>query len=363
MKKHDAQRPETIRSILREEQLLLHLPQPAFLLTDAGVVLQWNEAAATAYQLAAGDAEGHALAELPVFSTTDVDALCATVSDEGSWEGRGVRLRADGSTATVAAVWTLLHAGEDGKLLLAVEHDITEALRIESELEQARKLARIGVLSEGIAHELRNPISYALSAAQLLEDPRLPEDVRAQCIRTITEGLKKAGRIVDNLLALGKPQAAFARGEIDLADALEEALEAARSHANAKHVRVATHLPGLPLRVLANHDMLVQVFFNVVTNAFNEMKDGGSIHISAEAGEDIATIRVEDSGPGVRKEDMRHLFDPFFTASRSGTGTGLGLTLTYYIMKEHGGSIEVESEPGRGATFILQFPLLSPVGD
>ena len=102
--------------------------------------------------------------------------------------------------------------------------------------------------------------------------------------------------------------------------------------------------------------MLVQVFHNVVTNALNELPDGGEINITAAHAGDGLRIRVADTGPGVSEEQMRHLFDPFYTASASGNGTGLGLTLSYYIMKEHGGTIEVESRPGSGASFILHFP-------
>lgn len=297
--------------------------------------------------------EGQQLSDTILFPEPFTELIGASMRNGESWEGRSERIMPDGAVRTVWARWSPLVTDEGIPLYVGVENDITEKIVREQEFEQARKLAKIGVLSEGIAHELRNPLSYALSAAQLLEDPRLEKDVRLQCIQTITTGLRRAGLIVDNLLSLGKPQTAFARKRVDLGAVLTEALDAAASHASFRRVRVDRHFPAAPLCVSGNHDMLVQVFHNVITNALNEMPDGGSIQIQGEEEGKQVRLRITDSGPGVSEEQIRHLFDPFYTASSSGRGTGLGLTLSSYIMKEHDGSIEVESLPGHGATFIL----------
>lgn len=278
-----------------------------------------------------------------------------------SWVGDGERTLPDGSLRYVRSLWKRLD-GVPGVAFIGVDIDVTDRKALEHELQQSRKLAKIGVLSEGIAHELRNPLSYSLSAAQLLEDPRLPKEVQAQCLHAITTGLHKASLIVENLLSLGKPSARITRSPVRLTDVVSEALDSASTHGAFRNVRVNIHFPSEPLIVHGNHDMLVQVFHNVITNALNEMLDGGSLTFDAEIRDDVVRVRVSDSGPGVTEEQLKHLFDPFFTASRSGKGTGLGLTLSYYIMKEHHGGIDVESTPGGGATFTLSFPVASKSG-
>jgi PAS domain S-box-containing protein len=306
-----------------------------------------------------GTLEGHALAETTLFPQSFADMIIELLRKGESWEGRSERIMPDGTVRTVWARWNSFVPDTGETFFVGVEDDITERIVREQEFDQARKLAKIGVLSESIAHELRNPLSYALSAAQLLEDPRLEKDVRLKCIQTITTGLRRAGLIVDNLLSLGKPQAVFTRTRVDLGAVVTEALDAAASHASFRRVRVGRHFPTAPLCVCGNHGMLVQVFNNVITNALNEMQDGGSIQIQGDEEGQHVRIRITDSGPGVSEEQIRHLFDPFYTASSTGRGTGLGLTLSSYIMKEHDGNIEVESVLGHGATFILIFPLPS----
>ncbi|MDT8325384.1 MAG: ATP-binding protein [Bacteroidota bacterium] len=343
-------------SLAELHSLMELLPQAAYLLDGEGRITYVNPAAEALFGWTPAQLLQHQLHELALFPETFRSSILARLRATGSWEGTGERYGPDGSTRSVRARWRMLVTDENGNRYAAVEQDVTEHRLREQELQQARKLAKIGVLSEGIAHELRNPLSYALSAAQLLEDERITADVRLQCVQTITTGLRKAGLIVNNLLSLGKPQSPFTRARVLLADVLQEAIDAAGTHENRPAVEIDVDLPPHGLPVEGNSDMLVQVLHNVITNALNELPDGGSIEVSGEEVEQGLVLRIRDSGPGVSEEEMRHLFDPFYTASRSGRGTGLGLTLSYYIMKEHGGSIEVESRPGHGASFLLQFP-------
>jgi PAS domain S-box-containing protein len=332
------------------------MPQAAYLLDADGRITYVNPAVETSYGWPASQLLGGSVREHTLFPELFRMSILERLSAAGAWEGEGERYRPDGSVRTVRARWRRLASPTAERMYAAVEEDITESHVRERELLQARKLARIGVLSEGIAHELRNPLSYALSAAQLLEDERITPDVRLQCVQTITTGLRKAGLIVNNLLSLGKPQSPFTRTRVQLADVLREARDAAVMHESYRRVKIDIALPPHGLAVEGNSDMLVQVLHNVITNALNELPDGGRIDITGEEWQGECVLRIRDSGPGVSEEQIRHLFDPFYTASRSGRGTGLGLTLSYYIMKEHGGSIEVDSQPGHGAEFILRFP-------
>ncbi len=337
-------------------QLLEIFPDTVYILDDAGTILYVNSVVQQRMGWEASTLVGQSVIDSLLFALPFRSTLLASLRDDGVWQGDSERIMPDGSLRTVRALWQRFVEPLGPAHIIGIEHDISEYRARELEYEQARKLAKIGILSEGIAHELRNPLSYALSAAQLLTEEDLPDDVRQKCIQTITTGVKKAGLIVDNMLSLGKPKAQFERHRVGLEKVLAEAIDAAATHPNFSDVRVSQHFPPDPLSVMGNHDMLVQVFHNVITNALNEMPDGGSISIRGEADADAIRVRVSDSGPGVSEEQLKHLFDPFFSASSSGTGTGLGLTLSYYIMKEHAGSIEVESQPGSGATFVLTFP-------
>ncbi len=343
-------------------QVLEMLPDAAYVLDDTGMILYVNETVSQRTGWTAADLIGQSIIDSLLFALPFRSTLLGAMRDHGSWQGDSERIMPDGSLRTVRALWQRLAHPIGSAHVVGIEHDISEYRARELEFEQARKLAKIGILSEGIAHELRNPLSYALSAAQLLSDAELPEEVRQKCIQTITTGVKKAGLIVDNMLSLGKPKSQFARNPVSIERVLSEAIDAAAAHPNYSDVRFTTDFPQEPLTVSGNHDMLVQVFHNVITNALNEMPDGGQIGITGNSEVDTIRVRITDTGPGVSDEQMKHLFDPFFSASTSGTGTGLGLTLSYYIMKEHAGSIEVESQPGAGATFVLTFPRVEVAG-
>ena len=312
------------------------LPHAVIVLDRVGTIRWLNAAALVLYGRPEHDFLNIPVSECVAFSYSFRNEILRVLHGAGQWTGESERVLADGSTRQVRSKWTTVDLSE-GLGFIGMEYDITDRKALETELSQSRKLAKIGILSDGIAHELRNPLSYALSAAQLLSDARVPEDVREKCIHTITTGLHKASLIVENLLSLGKPAGRFVRKTVSLSDVVTEALDAASSHGNLRNVRVEVHFPADPIYVFGNHDMLVQVFHNVITNALNEMPGGGSIAIRGSSADGQALVHVTDSGPGVSEEQLKHLFDPFFSASGSGKGTGLGLTLSYYIMKEHEG--------------------------
>ncbi len=332
------------------------LPIPGYIIDGEGSILLANAEVKTKFDWKVSALTGRNISDILLFPLPFRSVLLQRLGEHGSIHEESERLMPDGTVRPVRTQWKLLRRTPLPALYLGTDVDLAEARLREQELEQARKLAKIGVLSEGIAHELRNPLSYALSAVQLLSDDRISEEVRSQCIQTINTGLRKAGLIVDNLLSLGKPRTQFERALVNLHDVVAEAQEAAAAHPSYRKVRITESIAAPDSTVEGNHDMLVQVFHNVITNALNELPEGGRIDITGERCGNGLCVRIADTGPGVSEEQMRHLFDPFYTASSSGTGTGLGLTLSYYIMKEHGGSIEVESRPGGGAVFVLHFP-------
>ncbi len=338
------------------EQLLRVLPASVYLLDGSGVVIYTNPVVFHHTGWEAEQLQGQSIVDSLVFALPFRSTILATVRAAESWDGVSERIIPDGILRSVEAHWQHLSEPIGAAQFIGMEYDISEYLARDLELQQSRKLAKIGILAEGIAHELRNPLSYALSAAQLLQEDSLEDEVRAKCIQTITTGIKKAGVIVENMLALGKPRGQFPRQRVNLSQVIIDAIEAASSHANFTDVRIFNHVPVDNLFVAGNHDMLVQVLHNIITNALNEMPERGGITIQGRKEGDSIRVSLQDTGPGISEEQIEKLFDPFYSASHSGSGTGLGLTLSQYIMKEHSGSIEVISDSGDGATFVLTFP-------
>jgi two-component system NtrC family sensor kinase len=268
-------------------------------------------------------------------------------------------------------------------------------------LVQTEKLASLGQLAAGMAHEINNPIAYVANnlavlrrdvpaALQVLDkyragrehlrrvDPeivaeaeRLEADIDLPYIRASLprlferslEGLKRVRDIVKNLRDFARLDEAEFK-EADLNAALQSTLEIASHEIKDKALDLRTHFAELP-PVLCHPGKINQVFLNVLLNAIQASQPGGSIEVRTRP-EDSSpdggvVIEVQDSGCGIKPEHLPHIFDPFFTTKPVGEGTGLGLSVSYGIIRDHGGSIEVNSEIGRGTLFRIRLPLRPPV--
>lgn len=241
---------------------------------------------------------------------------------------------------------------------VAVGRDLTEQRKLEHELRQSQKLASLGVMASGIAHEIRTPLTISSSAAQFLAEDELTPDFRRECAQKVHEGIERASVIIENLLRFARPANQSERAAVDLSRVVGNAAGVIGSQARLQKVRVVTRLPEEPLTVLGVASLLEQVCVNLLLNAIHAMPGGGTIEISAERTAAEATLRVSDTGHGIAREDLDKIFDPFYSRAPAGKGIGLGLSLCYSIVKQHMGSIEVESEPGRGSAFSVKLPLL-----
>jgi PAS domain S-box-containing protein len=234
--------------------------------------------------------------------------------------------------------------------------NVLERQHTELQLVQSAKMASLGIMAGGIAHELRNPLGVIYAAAQLMRDRQHEHTLREDGIDRILAASRRASQIVDGLLTFARPGDGQMR-TMDVRAALADALALVSHRLDEAHVRLShTYALGLP-PIVGNSGMLAQVFANLVLNACNAMPDGGTLMVTTRlATEGRVEVIFTDSGVGIPPENLPRVFDPFFTTMPVGKGTGLGLTISYSIVQRHGGTIGVESQPGGGTRVTVRLP-------
>jgi PAS domain S-box-containing protein len=243
---------------------------------------------------------------------------------------------------------------------LIIMDDITERVDLENQLSQADKLSSIGLLAAGVAHEVNTPLAVISSYAQMLSKQVQGDEKKSAVLEKITRQTFRASEIVNNLLNFSRTGGSeFA--EVDLNRVILDTLSLMEHQFKTSRIHVedelAVHLP--PIQ--GNAGRLQQVFLNLFLNAKDAMPGGGTLRIVTSNGDGVRVV-VSDSGTGIAQEHIPRIYDPFFTTKSNGQsgrrGTGLGLSVTYGIIQEHAGKIEVESSPHAGTTFYLDFPMI-----
>jgi len=236
-----------------------------------------------------------------------------------------------------------------------------EARTRELEVAQRRlletgKLAAIGQLGAGVAHEINNPLVGILGNTQLLLQ-RLPEvDERREALLKIERAAKRTREVVQNLLRFSEVDAEAEHLPCDLRKVLEDAVSLTRERLLGQGIRLRWELAERLPRVLGAPRQLMQVFLNLVDNARVAMPGGGELCLTTRATGEGVEVEVRDTGKGIPPEDLPRIFEPFFTTKDVWTNTGLGLSVAYRVVADHGGRIEVDSAPGRGSSFRVLFP-------
>ena len=234
----------------------------------------------------------------------------------------------------------------------------------QNQLVQSEKLAAIGKVTAGIAHEINNPLNnISLTAEVLLEDlPNLACSERMDMVRDILVQSDRAREVVHHLLEFSRTRKSNIMEPVDLVVLVESSIALVKNQFRLGGIVYNYDHPDQPVLVNGNPNHLQQVLVNLMLNAVQAMQpnDRLSLVVSGQAKEKEARIVVSDTGVGIAPDALTHIFDPFFTTKNE--GTGLGLSLSYAIIKDHGGDIEVESEPGKGTTFRIIFPRLFSEG-
>ena len=353
------------RSEQKYRSIINHAGEAIFLLDQDGRVLEWNKAAERVFSLPRRGALNRNIRELDLGLDLLLDqALADILRVQGSLTYE-TRLRRDGGpgfgsgASQLSLTFSFISPGlgptaAKGASLVVIARDITSEKQLESRMSETEKLAGIGQLAAGIAHQLNTPLGSILLSAQMLEDAVKDEDA-AEDIRRIIRQTEQCRGIIKGLLNFARPTGSE-RGRMNLAEAIQDTIFLMEKNLTVAGVTVGITRTVEPW-VHGNRNELEQVFFNLLANALDAMPGGGTIDIIIDdAGPGELRVQFRDSGEGVAPENHDRIFLPFFTTKDYGKGTGLGLSIVARIVHEHGGHIEMESTPGRGTTFNLTFP-------
>jgi two-component system NtrC family sensor kinase len=253
----------------------------------------------------------------------------------------------------------LPHSEEFTPLFMAFNRMINELEERQEQLVQARKISAIGTFTSGIAHELNNPVNNIVLTAEALKEDflELEGEEALAMIQDILVQSERASEIIKNLLDFSRSE----RPEvvsISIPSVISDTLRLVRNQLLLAGVEEVAKVPSDLPQVYGEYKSLQQVFLNLFINAIHAMPEGGNLLIKGRISDDRewVSIDVSDTGIGIDPKNIPHIFDPFFTTKEVGKGTGLGLSVSYNLIRKHGGSIEVDSEPGKGTTFTVNLP-------
>jgi PAS domain S-box-containing protein len=242
-------------------------------------------------------------------------------------------------------------------MLLLIE-DITDHVRLEEQLQISEKMASIGLLAAGVAHEVNTPLTGISSFTQMLLEGADPKDPKTVLLEKIERQTFRAAKIVNGLLNLSRPgTASNERIDVDLNAVITDVFSLLEHQFAVGSIKVRRELSSSAATVLGIEHQLQQVFLNLFLNARDAMPRGGWLSVSTRVERDRVVAEIADTGSGIPSEQIARIYDPFFTTKSIGRGTGLGLSITYGIVREHDGTIDCNSAVGQGTRFTLALPL------
>ena len=316
----------------------------------------WNPQLERLLEIPRAEAVGHTLGEI---LTADLVAEIASRSADDHVSGIykfHLASRAGNRLVINASIAPLV--GKTGQRLgrLVLIDDITQRVRLEEQMVQTEKLTSLGLLAAGVAHEVNTPLAVISNYIQMLAKQIPPDDPRQKTIDKIVKQTFRASEIVNNLLNFSRTASAEFT-DVDMNVVLEETLSLVQHPFKTARVQVIQAFQGDLPPVLGSTTRLQQVFLNLFMNARDAMPNGGMLEVRTGTQNGSVEVEVTDTGLGIPPEYLHRIFDPFFTTKSSGKGTGLGLSVSYGIIKEHAGKVEVRSTPGKGTSFRLEFPV------
>jgi PAS domain S-box-containing protein len=326
-------------------------------------VIRWNQALERMYGVSRAEALGQPVDRL--FDSHFVDTLRSSMQDapQGTTVfrmplvARGTRHGAQAlvNVTTVPLQAIVGSSAQSGTIVIL--EDITERAQLEEQLRISEKMASLGLLAAGVAHEVNTPLTGISSYTQMLLEQADPRDPRTKVLEKIEKQTFRAARIVNGLLTLSRPSPADAaeRAPVDLNNVIGDVLALLEHQLEKSSIKIRRELASEPVQMIGYEFKLQQVFLNLILNARDAMPSGGWLTLATRVEDGQAVAEVSDTGQGIQAEHLARIYDPFFTTKPSGQGTGLGLSISYGIVREHDGSIHCESAPAQGTRFTLRF--------
>ncbi len=344
------------------ENILESLDDGLLVIGPGDRVVRWNAALERLYGPLRGGALGRPVDQLFDPNVTELLEVARRDHPEGTATFRvplmarggreGERLLVNITTAPLQAL-----AGGSAAGTIVILEDITARSQMEEQLRISEKMASLGLLAAGVAHEVNTPLTGISSYTQMLLENADPADPRTPLLEKIEKQTFRAARIVNGLLNLSRPNAAEAseRSVVDLNTVIGDVLSLLEHQFEKGSIKVRRELHPEPVLVVGFEFKLQQVFLNLFLNARDAMGSGGWLTIATRVDGGEAVAEVGDTGAGIAPEHLARIYDPFFTTKAIGQGTGLGLSIAYGIVREHEATIQCDSTPGQGTRFELRF--------
>lgn len=365
LRSHEAVHQRTSRGLQTVELQLAGIIQSTMdaiiTINDEQQVVQFNAAAETMFGCSVEDAMGQSIDRfLPeryranhcqhVKSFGETQVTDRRMGALGAVSG----LRTNGEEFPIEASISQFKKGKQ-RLFTVIFRDITERQGLESQLRQTERLADLGTLAAGMAHEIGTPMNVILGRAEYLMRKTSDESTK-KGLTTIVAQVERITKIMNELLSFAR-QHPIERRPLAMSLVVQDIMDVIQERLEKRGIRLEVDLESNCPKVLADRDQMGQVLLNLVVNAIQSMPGGGILSLRLRLRNDHVHLSVADTGCGIPSEHVPKLFTPFFSTKEVGEGTGLGLTVVHGIIEEHQGSITVDSEPGQGTTFHIHLPV------
>ncbi len=345
----------------RTDRILAGMPDGVLVLGPTGLVETMNPAAENMLGLSRSEVSGKHFIDAFSEHRAVRNIIEQIYDDPNALSTYETDIPSTASEPLPASItWSLVtHETESGPTIILNINDLTEVKRIERQLRRSQRLAALGTMAAGVAHEIRNPLGSIRGASQLLAREMEQNKKLQEFVEVIIQEVDRLDRTVEQLLGFARPMKADMM-PLPLEEPIERVLMMLTPEIEKRNIHVHKDIPSSLRKIKADQSQLTQLFFNLFLNALQAMPEGGELSITAHeeprAGDAHASsviLRIRDTGQGMSQDVLEHLFMPFYTGREE--GTGLGLAIAHRIIEEHGGSIDVMSEVGKGTTFTLSF--------
>ncbi|MGH9457558.1 MAG: two-component system sensor histidine kinase NtrB [Thermoanaerobaculia bacterium] len=337
------------------ENVVASIPSGLLTLSNDGVVSFANPAASEILGIPAPEAVGKHVVDVRLFEVEEWEEIARRSAESAVVRGETTYARGEEAMAIGYAVTPLRTLQGNASGLSCIFQDLTEVKRLEGQLRMKDRMAAVGELSAGIAHEIRNPLAAIAGSVQVLRNSKNLAVQEQRLMSIILKESERLNKTIGEFLRFVKPHE---RREIefDIAASLVETLELLSNSAEMKpgH-RVEWNVDPSSFIVAGDPDQIRQVFWNLARNAIQAMPEGGILRVTSSVSDATFVIEFLDEGLGMTERERRSLFQPFRTSQPS--GTGLGMAISYRIVQEHGGRIDVDSEPGHGTRITVALPI------